>query len=604
MVSSVLAKGTGESTSYAFPKHFAHGTAVSGVRHRPGVNILGVHIGHDSSASLLVDGHVVADVAEERFSRVKHFGGLPARSVEYCLEAGGLKSTDIDIVAVSSSYLFPELSNLFQISPGTLEISLDRYGQGSPCDRAAGTAGLSKPPLYITRQPLDPGRTKIVHVEHHLAHAASAYYTSGSAERQLVVTADGMGDMLPLAIWQGEHGRLTLLREFPPTASLGWFFSNVTEALGWWHGDGEGTTMGLAPYGDPTRAAGALAPFSPRFSGGELVEGHDFGKAHAWNETGAGHWHLEDAVRIRELTDRYSREDLAAGAQAILEQQMAEVILPWLDRTGTTHLSCAGGIFLNVKLNQRIWATGRLRGQHIYPNPGDSGLAMGAALYLHHRANPGAPIQQLRHLYWGPAYSDDQIAKVLAERKLEASFETDIAATVAGLLAEDKIVGWFQGRMEAGPRALGGRSILMSPMRAENKDIINARVKFREAFRPFCPSILAEDAPSYLERYRPEAFMITSFDVAADKKHQLPAVVHADGTLRPQCVEAAVNPLYWRLISEFKRLTGVPALLNTSLNIKGEPMICSPREAIRCFFDSGMDHLALGSYLLGKPGGS
>lgn len=564
------------------------------------MNILGVHIGHDSSAALLVDGQIVADVAEERFSRVKHFSGLPFRSVEFCLRTAGLKSTEIDIVTVSSNYLFPELSNLFDISPGTLELAINRHGSGSTLDRQGGIAGLVKPPLYITRQPLDPGRTKIVHVEHHLAHAASAYYTSGSADRQLVVTADGQGDMIPLAIWQGENGRLNLLREFPQTASLGWFFSNVTEGLGWWHGDGEGTTMGLAPYGDPARAASALAPFSPRFADGELLEGRDFGKAHGWNETGAGHWHLDDSLQIQALAERYGREDIAAAAQAILEQQMAAVIFPWLERTGNTHLSCAGGIFLNVKLNQRIWSSGRVTAQHIFPNPGDSGLALGAALYLHHRASPAAPIQGLKHLYWGPAYTDEQIAQVLAERKLTASFETDIAATVAGLLAQDKIVGWFQGRMESGPRALGGRSILMSPMRAENKDIINARVKFREAFRPFCPSILAEDAPSFLERYRPEAFMITSFDVVADKRHLLPAVVHADGTLRPQCVEAAVNPLYWRLISEFKRLTGVPALLNTSLNIKGEPMICAPHEAIRCFFDSGMDYLALGSYLLSK----
>lgn len=550
-----------------------------------------------------MDGQLVADVAEERFSRVKHFGGLPFRSVEYCLQAGGLTSADLDIVTVSSNYLFPELSNLFDISPGTVELGLNRHGTGSPLDRARGIEGLVRPPLYVRRFPLDPLRTKIIHVEHHLAHAASAYYTSGSREKQLVVTADGMGDGIPLAIWQGENGRLSLLKDFPMSASLGWFYSNVTEALGWWHGDGEGTTMGLAPYGNPATAERALAPFGPRFVGGELLEGREFGKVDAWNETGAGHWHLEDAVHIRALVERFGREDIAAGAQSILEQQIAEVIFPWLDRTGTTRLSCAGGIFLNVKLNQRIWASGRVTAHHIFPNPGDSGLALGAALYAHHRINPEAPIQAIRHLYWGPSYSDDYIAKVLEERKLTASFEADIAGTVAGLLAKDKIVGWFQGRMEAGPRALGGRSILMSPMRAENKDIINARVKFREAFRPFCPSILAEDAPFYLERYRPEAFMITSFDVTPDKRHLLPAVVHADGTLRPQCVEASVNPLYWRLINEFKSLTGVPALLNTSLNIKGEPMICEPREAIRCFFDSGMDYLALGSHLLAKRPG-
>jgi len=454
----------------------------------------------------------------------------------------------------------------------------------------------------MRRLPLDPARTQIVHVEHHLAHAASAYYTSADTNPQLVVTADGMGDGTPLALWHGENGKVTLIKAFPASGSLGWFYSNVTEALGWWHGDGEGKTMGLAPYGDPTKALVALESFYPKFSAGELVDHHVFGAVHLWSQTGAHHHHLEEAADIQRLIGRHSPEDLAAGAQQILEEQMAEVIFPWMDKLKVTRLSCAGGLFLNVKLNQRLWSSGKLSAQHIYPNPGDSGLALGAALYAHHHLNPGAPLEGLRDLYLGPAYSDEEIASLLSERKLAASFEPDIAAAVARLLAKDKIVGWFQGRMESGPRALGGRSILMSPIRPENKDIINARVKFREAFRPFCPSILAEDAPDYLQRYRPEPFMITSFDVVPSKRNLIPAVVHADGTVRPQCVEADINPLYWRLINEFKKATGVPVLLNTSLNIRGEPMICHPREAIRCFYDSGIDYLALGSYLLAKPG--
>ncbi len=565
------------------------------------MKILGIHIGHDSSAALVVDGTIVADVAEERFSRIKHYCGLPFQSVDYCLSAAGLTSRDLDVIALSSVSLVPELSNLFDIDTRTPEYGLTRDGNMVPLGRPMGTRGLTKPPLYIKKLPLG-APTSIMHVEHHLAHAASAYYTSGNPEAQLVVTADGLGDGIPLAIWRGEKGHLTLLKTFPMAASLGWFFSNVTEALGWWHGDGEGKTMGLAPYGDPAKATGVLDPFYPKFAGGDLIEEHQFGPTHGWNEAGAYHWHLEDSEQIHKLVGRYGSEHIAAEAQRILEEQMAAVTFPWMERIGTTHLSCAGGIFLNVKLNQRLWSSGKVRAHHIYPNPGDSGLAVGAALYAHHHLNPGAPIRPLPHLYWGPAYADEEVARLLAERHLSASYEEDMAGKVAGLLADNKIVGWLQGRMESGPRALGGRSILMSPTQPGNKDIINARVKFREPFRPFCPSMLAEDAPAYLDRYRPERFMITSFDATADKRDRMPAVVHADGTVRPQTVERDVNPLYWRLIDEFKRHTGVPVLLNTSLNIKGEPMICHPREAIRCFYDSGLDYLALGSYLLAKPG--
>ena len=565
------------------------------------MKILGIHIGHDSSAALIIDGKLVADVAEERFTRVKHYCGMPYQSIDYCLAAAGLKSTDLDVVALSSLSRVADLAYVFDIAAGTSELVMTRDGKLVPIGRPVPAGGLAELPLYIRKLPL-AGSTRIVHVEHHLSHAASAYYTSGNPGTQLVVTADGLGDGIPLAIWRGEGGRLTLLKSFPLSASLGWFFGNVTEALGWWHGDGEGKTMGLAPYGDSARASGVLDAYYPKFAAGELVEEHDFGPTHGWNEAGAYHWHMADAVKIRTLVDRHGPEHIAAEAQRVLEEQMAAIIFPWMDRIGTRNLTCAGGLFLNVKLNQRIWASGRVDAQHIYPNPGDSGLAVGAALHAHHHLQPGSPIGDLPHLYWGPSYTDDEIAQVLAERHLEATFEEDIAGRVAGLLADNQIVGWLQGRMESGPRALGGRSILMSPMRAENKDIINARVKFREAFRPFCPSLLAEDAPAWLDRHRTERFMITSFDAAAGQRGKIPAVVHADGTVRPQTVEQSVNPLYWRLLDQFKRRTGVPVLLNTSLNIRGEPMICHPREAIRCFYDSGLDYLALGSWLLAKPG--
>ncbi len=564
------------------------------------MNVLGIHIGHDSSVALVRDGRIVADVAEERFVRIKHYCGLPIRSLEYCLKSQHLNMADIDVVAVPTSGTIPDLNFL-------LDLKDNRREQFTPARfaleavRSVLKKSLRRPPLYIKRFPLAP-RTEIVHVEHHLAHAASAYYTSVLKEKQLVITMDGAGDGVSICLWRGENGKLTPLKKFPLSASLGWFYSNVTEALGWWHGDGEGKTMGLAPYGDPARARGALDKFYPKFSAGDLVEPHPFNGSAFWNEAGAIQWHFDDAEEIQKLVARHGREHIAAEAQRVLEEQTKQIVFPWLEKEKTANLSCAGGVFLNVKLNQRLWESGKVLHHHIYPNAGDSGLAVGAALYAYYQANPNAPVHAIEDLYWGPDYSEQEIEDTLKLRHLRYRRMDDVEAFIARQLAEDKIVGWFQGRMESGPRALGNRSILMSANKAENKDIINARVKFREAFRPFCPSLLWEKRDDYLERPRDEFFMITSFTCRPEKRGRVPAVVHADATLRPQTVKQDFNPRFWRLINEFGRLTGEPLLLNTSFNVMGEPIVCHPHEAVRCFYDSGLDCLALGNFVLEKDG--
>lgn len=562
------------------------------------MKILGIHIGHDSSAALIVDGRIIADVAEERFTRTKHYAGLPIHSIAYCLRAGGITIKDIDAVAVPTAGFMPELNYLLALDGDRRE---KRTVTGQLLEQARRVLGrsLPHPPLYIKQFPL-PAHTPIVHVEHHLAHAASAYYTSGTREKQLIVTLDGAGDGYSSCIWRGKNGKIEPLLKLGTHASLGWFYSNVTEALGWWHGDGEGKTMGLAPFGDYTRCQGALDRFYPKFSNGNLAEPHDFGQAYHWNEGGALQWHYDEAYEIRALIEKYGREHIAAAAQRILEEQVMEFILPWLEREQVDRLSCAGGVFLNVKLNQRIWESGKVKMQHIFPNAGDGGLAAGAALYAYYQANPNAPIHRLEHLYFGPSYSDEEIEKILKARNLTYRRSENPSAEAAQMLANGKIVAWFQGRMESGPRALGNRSILMSANDPKNKDIINARVKFREAFRPFCPSLLEEYREDYLCRSRPEEFMITSFDVRSEKRDKVPAVVHVDGTARPQTVRREVNPDYWELIKRFGDLTGEYLVLNTSFNIKGEPIINKPSEAIRCLYDSGIDALVLGSFVLEK----
>lgn len=564
------------------------------------MNVLGIHIGHDSGAALVRDGKIVADVAEERFNRVKHYCGLPVHSIEYCLKSQGLTLADIDAVAVPAAGSVPDLNFLFGLE-GARRESKTKARQSLEFVRAVMKKAEVKPPLYIKNFPL-PARTEIVHVEHHLAHAASAYYTSGTREKQLLVTIDGAGDGLSIGIWRGENGKITRLHEFPTSASLGWFYSNVTEALGWWHGDGEGKTMGLAPYGDHTKCQGVLDRFVPKFEKGELVEAHDFGRNYYWNENGAIQWHFDEAYEIQKLVKQYGPEHIAAEAQRVLEEQVKNIIFPWMEREQTRNLSTSGGVMLNVKLNQRLWESGRIDRHHTFPNPGDAGLPAGAALHVYFQANPSATIHPLEDLYFGPEYSDDEIEQALKLRRIEYRRLDDATGFAAQQLADNKIVAWFQGRMESGPRALGARSILMSANHPANKDVINARVKFREAFRPFCPSLLWEKKNDYLENPRDEFFMITSFTCPPARRSKIPAVVHADHTLRPQTVKSNFHPRFWNLINEFGKLTGEYLLLNTSFNIMGEPIVCHPREAIRCFYDNGLDTLILGNFVLEKKG--
>ena len=418
--------------------------------------------------------------------------------------------------------------------------------------------------------------------------------------RQLIVTIDGSGDGISGGLWRGENGKITKLHTFPNAGSLDWFYSNVTEGLGWWHGDGEGKTMGLAPYGDYTKCQGVLNKFTPKYRNGEMIEAHDFGRNATWNEGGAIQWHFDEAYEIRDLVKKYGAEHIAAEGQRVLEEQAKEIIYPWMEREGTKNLSAAGGVMLNVKLNQRLWESGKISKHHTYPNPGDSGLAVGAALHAYFAANPDAPIHPIEDLYWGPEYSDKEIEETLKLRRIEYKRVDNVAEHMAGKLAEGKICSWFQGRMESGPRALGARSILMSTAKPEYKDIINARVKFREGFRPFCPSLLWERKEDYLENARDEFFMVTSFTCKEAKRKRVPAVVHADGTLRPQTVKKEFAPKFWSLLHEFEKLTGDSVLLNTSFNVMGEPIVNHPRDAIRCFYDNGLDTLALGSFILEK----
>jgi carbamoyltransferase len=565
--------------------------------------ILGIQTGHDAAAALVVDGAIVADVAEERLTRVKNDSSFPLNAIDFCLNFAGIRSEELDAIALPNGYLHPSVRIFFDIPrrqlPKENRTIQSRLKQAAlqyilNAKRTETTLPIYQKPLKISRD------CRILLFDHHQAHAGSAYYTSGlNKERVLVVTMDGIGDLTSVGIWKGEHNRLECLKTWGDDASLGWFYSNCTEALGWRHGCDEWKTMGLAPYGKAR--PGALDGFHPVFKAGELVKPHKYLNGGAWLDHSAYHYHFDDAYDLEKIAARLGREDFSAETQRVFLEQANEVILPWLDKLGTRHLCAAGGSFLNVKANQEIWYSGKLDTQWVYPNPGDAGLAVGAALCAYYGEHPEQRHRLLEDAYFGPEYSNEEIRQILDDRGIAYEYVEDPSVEAAQCLADNKIIGWFQGRMESGPRALGNRSILMSPLREENKDIINRCVKYREAFRPFCPSLLYEKRDEYLVDSRDERFMVTSFAVHEGKRDRIPAVVHVDGTARPQMVKPESNPRYYDLIKAFGDLTGEHVILNTSFNVKGEPVVCTPREAIRCFYDTGLDLLFLGNYKIAKP---
>lgn len=566
------------------------------------MKILGLRFGHDSAAALIVDGVIVADVAEERFTRIKNDTSFPINAISFCLRQAKIGSEELDCIAISSTQMVSEFSVFFDMSDMKLEnTKTSVYGKVKKFIKSnlySGSSNTTVLPLY--QKPFKLSLKCKIHLcEHHLAHAASACYTSGLAGKSLVVTMDGVGDGVSVGVWRFDNGVITKLKTYGPEASIGWFYGNATEALGWRHASDEWKLMGLAPYGKPV--PGALKGYHPEFKDGKLVRPHQYGEFGRWKDHGANHYHGGDSLPLSKIVSELGREDFSSEVQRIAEEQAFNIIIPWLRKEATRNLCCAGGCFLNVKLNQKLWYSGELDLQWIYPNPGDSGTAAGAALNAYYTQVPYRAAKKIDNVYLGPEYSTDEVRKILDGRGIEYIYTESPEKLAAEYLSRNLVIGWFQGRMEAGPRALGNRSILMSPLNPGNKDLINEKIKYREPFRPFCPSLLADKAGDYLVNCREELFMITSFDVAVAKRAKIPAVVHVDGTVRPQMVKEHVNKRYYNLIKAFGDITGESIVLNTSFNIKGEPIVCNPREAIKCFYDTGMDVLVIDNFIIEKP---
>ncbi len=572
------------------------------------LNILGIHIGHDSSACVVIDGEIIAASPEERFTREKNDAGFPLNAINYCLKQSNLSSDQIDIIAVPHTALEREHSTFLNLSNINIYKDLKSKFKFKTRRFIANFLKIKRIPsgeelpIYMDR-PFFNSKSKIHFCNHHLAHASSAYYTSGfnQNEKTLVVTMDGVGGGISTALWLAENYKISSLKKYNTDASLGFFYANATESLGWRQASDEWKLMGLAPYGEVGKID--LSQYHPHFSNGELLKAYHYKKGTLLREGRSNHFHSPEAIDIKNHAKNVSREDFAAQVQYIAEQEALKLIIPQLEQNQVSNLACAGGCFMNIKLNGLLRDHKKVKNFWVYPDAGDAGLSIGAALHAHYENEKiyyPKTISKIDHLYYGPQYSNEEIKEELNSKGIKFEKHEDISKVTAGLLAENLTIGWFQGRMEIGPRALGNRSILMSPINPKNKDIINAKIKYRENFRPFCPSILEEEVPNWIENPKDEKFMASAFKVLEEKASSIPAVVHVDKTLRPQFVSKKTNNKYHQLISNFFEITKVPILLNTSFNVKGEPIVCSPTDAIRCFYSCGLDILVIGDYLIKK----
>jgi carbamoyltransferase len=552
---------------------------------------------HNSAASVLVDGELVAAAAEERFSRVKNQSGFPHRALEFVLKQAGVEACDVDAVAYAALPFGAErlkdfggyAANLFYVT---------RAG-GSRLPRLRHVANNTRSFFIRTELP-EWGKSqrriaealrehelddKLTFVDHHRAHCASAYYASGF-DRCLALSLDGYGSGQAGAFYLCERGRLKLLCEIPYPHSLGTFYRRVTQALGFKANQHEGKIVGLAAFGDPERLRGEV--------------GKRFDLTHAdYFRLPTG----QDPLFERELAARHSREDVAAAYQRVLEDVVSEYVGRWVARLGVTDVACAGGVFANVKMNQRIAALPGLEQVFVFPAMGDDGVGAGAAYALHAELK-GLEPRRLEHVYLGPGYSEREMEQALARSGLPFRRSGDVERELAGLLAEERVVARFAGRMEFGPRALGNRSILYPATEPEVNQWLNQRLN-RTEFMPFAPVTLAEHAAELYQNVgvvgHASEFMTVTSDCTARMKRESPAAVHVDGTARPQLVRADTNPSLHGVLSAYRERTGIPTLINTSFNMHEEPIVCSPDDAIRAFSQGGLEVLSLGPFIAELP---
>ena len=547
---------------------------------------------HDSSACIVRDGELLFAVAEERLSRVKHDARFPQLAVQACLEFAKAKPEELDEVCFGWQPPGPLYRHDLKCwMTGKLPITYSSVRNGTAYFLSMWSQGGGAKPFERLFGKL---KTQMRFVDHHLAHALSAYSFSGFGDAAVVVM-DGRGAWEATSIWHGRDGRLEHVLTIPFPDSLGYFYSEFTEYLGFQRNSDEWKVMGLAPYGKPGVDLRAFIE----------VNATPY-KVHARKLVTNGAAPFAEMVRLfgprrvpeSEIDERH--KDVAYAVQDACEIAMMSVVKTAIEKTKSRNVCLAGGVALNSKANGKIVASGLVDNFFVQPAASDDGVALGAALAPYMDRGGRLPMKAMRHAYLGPEFDDEAIENALRTYKLKYRQLCDVAPAAAELLSNGKILGWFQGRMEFGPRALGSRSILADPRDPEMNAKVNNAVKFREWWRPFAPSIKKEAAEEYLESASDSPFMILTAQVRPEKRAVIPSVTHVDGSARPQTVEKEINPLYWRLIDEFAKRTGVPVIMNTSFNLRGEAIVHTPTDAIRTFFSSGMDALVIGSFLVEK----
>ena len=551
--------------------------------------------GHDSAAALFIDGKLIAAAAEERFSRKKHTGDFPIGAISYCLAEGGVALSDVDEIA--HSFDFGPHRPAYSFDPLTAALYKDVYSHEAVCAQVTS---------YLDGYSAD----RVRHVDHHLAHAASAYFCSGW-EESLVLVVDGMGEMQSTTIYHAHNGKLEKLKEMPARDSIGILYSTVTLHLGFDFNADEYKIMGLAPYGNPAR-------FRSFFE--QAVELREDGTIHVpllrmnrtryerENHLATRKYLAEHLIKPRHPNDeiRDEHRDVAAALQECLDRAMLHICKHFGSSTGLRRLALAGGVALNCTANGKLVQSGMFEEIFVQPAAGDDGSALGAAAF---RSAQNGRIHNMRIPvpFYGPAYSLSQIEEALREfdSRIEVRSFTnlgDTCAQAARLIAEGRVVGWYRGRMEFGPRALGHRSILADPGHPEMRDRINAMVKMREAFRPFAPAVTLREVDKWFEVPARSEFphMITTVDVRPEHRRGLPAITHVDGSARVQTVSDSDNLEFHALLEAVGRTTGREMVLNTSFNVKGQPIVNTPREAIETFLNTGIEFLFLEDTLVAR----
>jgi len=548
---------------------------------------------HDSSAALLIDGKLIAYAEEERFNRKKFYAGFPVKAIDYCLKSNNLKIDNVDYIAyfmdITSKIQFEYLSFFLKNMPNSLAMAVNR---SSMINNMKNIKSFIRKYLKF--------KGKVICVEHHLSHAANAFLLS-PFETASILTIDGVGEIDSIVWAQGNQNKIEKLHSNKFPHSLGHVYLSITQYLGFMPNSDEYKVMGLASYGNPEYIDLFRKIIS--IKGRDVIIDLSYFNFQYGRETRFSKKLVKELgpARIKQEPVSQKHKDIASSLQLRLEEVVIELVNQLVELTKEKNLCLAGGVALNSAANGKIAALKSVKSLYIPPTASDAGCSIGAAFYLYNCLLNNKRSFLLDRADFGPSYSNLEIEEALHEFKLPFSRPGDLNREVAQVIAQGKVIGWFQGRMEAGQRALGFRSILADPRIASMKDTVNLKVKFREEFRPFAPAILEEKFKEYFETdMESSPFMTMVFPV---KRKDIPAVTHVDGTGRAQTVSKATNPKFWGLINEFYKISGVPVLLNTSFNSKAEPIVNTPKEAINCFLKTEIDYLVLNDLLVSKPKG-